>query len=75
MPYDIFRKSPNSPLVWLETAKDIDEMKGYLMKTALMKVPPADFDEYLVWDLENNKLIQPLPSQPNAIFVEAKRRN
>jgi len=60
LPYDIFRKSPGSPLTWLESARDVDELKEYLMKIASdVKIPPADFDDYLVWDLENHKFIEP----------------
>jgi len=50
----------------LETAKDLDEVKEYLKKSALMKIPPADFDDYLIWDLENHKFIEP--------FAKAARR-
>jgi hypothetical protein len=54
VPYNIFRKIPGSPLVWLETLEDIEEVKKHLMKMA-----PTDLDDYLVWDLENHRFIEP----------------
>jgi hypothetical protein len=56
MAYNIFRKTSDSPLVWVEATKNIDEAKKRLISLASSQ--PGD---YFIWDPAEHKFIEPLP--------------
>ena len=56
MAYNIFRKTPNTPLAWVETAGNLDEAKKQLF--SLASAEPGD---YFIWDPDEYKFIEPLP--------------
>jgi hypothetical protein len=53
--YDIFRKTPETPLTWIETVEGIDDAKKRLISLASGK--PG---EYFIWDLWGHKFIEEL---------------
>ena len=56
MAYNIFRKTPDTPLAWVESAVSLDEAKKRLISLA-----SAEYGDYFIWDLDENKFIEPLP--------------
>jgi hypothetical protein len=54
--YNIFRKTTETPLAWVEAASNLDEAKKRL--TSLASTEPGD---YLIWDPADHKFIEPLP--------------
>lgn len=56
MAYNIFRKTSDSPLTWIEAAENIDDAKKRLI--SLASTEPGD---YYIWDLADHKFIEPLP--------------
>jgi hypothetical protein len=56
MAYNIFRKTPDSPLVWVEATENIDDAKKRLISLASSQ--PGD---YFIWDPDEYKFIEPLP--------------
>ena len=56
MAYNIFRKTPDTPLAWVETAMNLDEAKKRLI--GLASVEPGD---YFIWAPDEYKFIEPLP--------------
>jgi hypothetical protein len=53
--YNIFRKTPDTPLAWVEAAENIDEAKKRLI--SLASIEPG---EYFIWDPADHKFIEPL---------------
>jgi hypothetical protein len=53
--YELFRKTPETSLTWIETFEDVKEAKKRLISIASGK--PAD---YLIWDLSGHKFIEEL---------------
>lgn len=53
--YDIFKKTPDTPLVWLERIEDIQEAKKRLISLASSN--PGD---YFVWDASGRRFIESL---------------
>jgi hypothetical protein len=56
MTYNIFRKTPDSPLSCVEVTKDIDEAKKRLISLA-----SAQAGDYFIWDPDEYKFIEQLP--------------
>jgi hypothetical protein len=56
MAYNIFRKTPDSPLAWVEATENIDEAKKRLI--GLASAQPGD---YFIWDPADHKFIEALP--------------
>jgi hypothetical protein len=56
MAYNIFRKTSDSPLAWVEVAGDLEEAKKRLI--SLASTEPGD---YFIWDPADHKFIEPLP--------------
>ena len=56
MAYNIFRKTSDTPLAWVEATENIDEAKKRLISLASSQ--PAD---YFIWDPADHKFIEPLP--------------
>jgi hypothetical protein len=56
MAYNIFRKTTETPLVWVEAAGNLDEAKKRLI--SLASTEPGD---YFIWDPADHKFIEPLP--------------
>jgi hypothetical protein len=54
--YNIFRKTPDTPLAWVETVVNLDEAKKRLI--SLASGEPGD---YFIWDPDEYKFIEPLP--------------
>jgi hypothetical protein len=54
--YNIFRKTPDAPLAWVETAVNLDDAKKRLI--SLASTEPGD---YFIWDPDEYKFIDPLP--------------
>ena len=50
---DIFIKTPEAPLTWIETVEDVHEAKKRLISLASSK--PGD---YFIWDLSEHKFIE-----------------
>jgi hypothetical protein len=55
--YNIFRKTPDTPLAWVETAVNLDDAKKRLI--SLASTAPGD---YFIWDSDEYKFIEPLPN-------------
>jgi hypothetical protein len=53
--YDIFRKTPETPLTWIETVEDINDAEKRFI--SLASGMPG---EYFVWDLWGHKFIEEL---------------
>lgn len=56
MAYNIFRKTSDTPLAWVEAAGNLDEAKKRLI--SLASAEPGD---YFIWDPVGHKFIEPLP--------------
>jgi hypothetical protein len=56
MAYNIFRKTPDSPLAWVEATEDFAEANKRLI--SLASTEPGD---YFIWDPADHKFIEPLP--------------
>ena len=56
MAYNIFRKTPDTPLAWVETAVNLDEAKKQLINLA-----SAEPGDYFIWDPAECRFIEPLP--------------
>ena len=56
MAYNIFRKTSDSPLVWVEASENIDDAKKRLINLA-----SAEPGDYFIWDPDEYKFIEPLP--------------
>jgi hypothetical protein len=56
MAYNIFRKTTETPLVWVEAAGNLDEAEKRLI--SLASAEPGD---YFIWDPADHKFIEPLP--------------
>jgi hypothetical protein len=56
MAYNIFRKTSDSPLTWIEAAENIDDAKK--RQISLASTEPGD---YYIWDLADHKFIESLP--------------
>jgi hypothetical protein len=52
--FDIFRKTPETPLTWVERVEDIHEAKKRLI--GLASSNPGD---YLIWDFSERKFVEP----------------
>lgn len=52
--YDIFRKTPDNPPIWVDSADGLEALKERL--TQLASIKP---DEYLVYDHSSQKFIDP----------------
>ncbi len=55
MAYNIFRKTTETPLAWVEVAGDLEEAKKRLIRLA--STEPGD---YFIWDPAEHKFIEPL---------------
>jgi hypothetical protein len=55
MAYDIFRKTPDSPLAWVGATENIDDAKKRLI--SLASTEPGD---YFIWNPDDYKFIEPL---------------
>lgn len=53
--YDIFIKTSETPLTWIETVEDIHEAKKRLISLASSKS-----GDYFIWDLSEHKFIEQL---------------
>jgi len=56
MAYNIFRKTSDSPLVWVEASENIDDAKKRLINLA-----SAEPGDYFIWDPAECRFIEPLP--------------
>jgi hypothetical protein len=56
MAYNIFRKTSDTPLAWVEAAANIYEAKKRLI--SLASTEPGN---YFIWDPDDCKFIEPLP--------------
>jgi hypothetical protein len=56
MAYNIFRKTTETPLAWVEVTGDLEEAKKRLI--SLASTEPGD---YFIWDPAEHKFIEPLP--------------
>ena len=56
MAYNIFRKTTETPLAWVEVAGDLEEAKKRLI--SLASTEPGD---YFIWDPAEHRFIEPLP--------------
>jgi hypothetical protein len=56
MAYNIFRKTSDTPLAWVEATENIDEAKKRLISLASSQ--PGD---YFIWDPADHKFIESLP--------------
>ncbi|HUK28414.1 MAG TPA: hypothetical protein VLV31_08320 [Candidatus Acidoferrales bacterium] len=56
MAYNIFRKTSEIPLSWVEAAANLDDAKKRLI--SLASTEPGD---YFIWDPDEYKFIDPLP--------------
>jgi hypothetical protein len=52
--YDIFRKTPDNPPIWVESVDGLEAVKRRLLELASTKP-----DEYLVYDHRAQKFIDP----------------
>ena len=57
MAYNIFRKTTETPLAWVEVAGDLEEAKKRLI--SLASTEPGD---YFIWDPAEHRFIEPLPT-------------
>jgi hypothetical protein len=57
--YDIFVKTPEAPLTWIETIEDIYQAKKRLISLASSR--PGD---YFIWDLFEHRFIEGLEETP-----------
>jgi hypothetical protein len=53
--YELFRKTPETSLTWIETFEDINDAKKRLI--SLASGNPGD---YLIWDLSGHRFIEEL---------------
>jgi|HubBroStandDraft_4_1064222.scaffolds.fasta_scaffold397662_2 hypothetical protein len=56
MAHNIFRRTTENPLAWVEVAGDLEEAKKRLI--SLASTEPED---YFIWDPAEHKSIEPLP--------------